>query len=299
MTTDRSHLLLVDDEPFNLEILHEYLEDGPYILHQAVDGEAAWAFLSDPNCPPLRAILLDRMMPKLDGLGVMSRMKGIDRLAQIPVILQTADAAPERVAEGIQAGAFYYLTKPFEQSVLLSVIASAVGSRTRIEEVQQRLEGGLRGAALLEHGSFAFSTPEQAQSLATLLSAACPAPEQAALGLWEMLLNAVEHGNLEISYAEKTRYLEEGRMEAEIHRRLAEEPYRSRRVVAEIRRSGQELEISITDEGPGFDWQAYLELDPTRAFHSHGRGIAMAKRLSFSSLEYRGRGNQVVLGIGG
>lgn len=298
MSSDRSHLLLVDDEPFNLEILHEYLEDGPYILHQAADGEAAWAFLADPQCPPLRAILLDRMMPKLDGLGVMARMKEVERLAQIPVILQTADAAPERVAEGIRAGAFYYLTKPFEQSVLLSVIASAVGSRTRIEEVQQRLEAGIRGAALLEQGSFSFSTPEQAQSLATLLSAACPSPEQAALGLWEMLLNAVEHGNLEISYAEKTRFLEEGRMEAEIHHRLSQEPYRSRRVTASIQRSSAGLAISITDEGPGFDWQSYLELDPSRAFHSHGRGIAMAKRLSFSSVEYQGRGNQVVLRIG-
>jgi len=52
-------------------------------------------------------------------------------------------------------------------------------------------------------------------------------------------------------------------------------------------------EVLITDQGDGFDWQPYLDIDPARAFASHGRGIALSRKLSFTSLEYLGSGNQV------
>ena len=54
------------------------------------------------------------------------------------------------------------------------------------------------------------------------------------------------------------------------------------------------MRITIRDEGSGFDWMSYLEIDPRRAFDTHGRGIAMAKMLSFSRLEYHGNGCEVV-----
>ena len=54
---------------------------------------------------------------------------------------------------------------------------------------------------------------------------------------------------------------------------------------------------AIKDEGKGFAWQDYLEMDPNRAFDTHGRGIAMARMLSLDSVEYRGSGNEVVATI--
>ena len=50
----------------------------------------------------------------------------------------------------------------------------------------------------------------------------------------------------------------------------------------------------VRDEGAGFDWQRYLDFAPDRAFDPNGRGIAMARRMSFAQLEYRGCGNEVV-----
>jgi hypothetical protein len=55
--------------------------------------------------------------------------------------------------------------------------------------------------------------------------------------------------------------------------------------------------MTIQDEGDGFDWQKYLDFDPERAFDPHGRGIAMARMMSFDALEYQGKGNTVVLKI--
>lgn len=46
--------------------------------------------------------------------------------------------------------------------------------------------------------------------------------------------------------------------------------------------------MTITDQGEGFAWERYLEMDPSRAFDTHGRGIAMARMISFDSVEYRG-----------
>jgi phosphoserine phosphatase RsbU/P len=62
----------------------------------------------------------------------------------------------------------------------------------------------------------------------------------------------------------------------------------------EVERTASEVRFTIRDEGPGFEWQKYLDVDPRRAFDNHGRGIAIARGMSFDRLEYRGRGNEVV-----
>ena len=59
-------------------------------------------------------------------------------------------------------------------------------------------------------------------------------------------------------------------------------------------RKERELYFHIRDEGEGFDWRSYLQFDPERAFDTHGRGIALARNLSFARLIYQGRGNEVL-----
>ena len=58
-------------------------------------------------------------------------------------------------------------------------------------------------------------------------------------------------------------------------------------------RTPSEIILTIRDEGQGFDWQRYLELDPARATDPHGRGIALSKMMSFDEVEYQGAGNVV------
>ena len=64
-----------------------------------------------------------------------------------------------------------------------------------------------------------------------------------------------------------------------------------------VERHFDRLEFTVVDEGAGFDWQRYVEFDPDRAGDPNGRGIAMARMLSFASLEYRGNGNTAVATI--
>ena len=60
---------------------------------------------------------------------------------------------------------------------------------------------------------------------------------------------------------------------------------------------GEELRFTIRDEGAGFDWTGYLDFDPERALDPNGRGIAMSRLMSFSALDYRGKGNEVVASV--
>src|SRR5829696_2649375 len=113
-------ILAVDDTPENLEILSVRLEANGYEVQTAADGEEGLARARELE-PDL--ILLDIMMPKLDGISVVRELKRDARLKAIPVILVTAKADTRDIVAGLDAGGDDYLTKPFEHADL--IVASA------------------------------------------------------------------------------------------------------------------------------------------------------------------------------
>jgi len=286
-------LLLVDDDSVNLQILREYLEEEGYSLVEAHDGEEAWALL-EAEGDSFYAVLLDRMMPKLDGLAVLNRMMAHEKLKDIPVIMQTAAGAVYEVQEGIEAGAFYYLTKPFDRAMLLAIVASAIRKAVKLREVQNDLLRQSRSVRNMQTGTFRIQTLEDVHNLSVLLANACPDPERIVMGLNDLLMNAIEHGNLGISYDEKTQLQDAEEWEEEIHRRLARPENMKKFVEVTFQRYEEEIHMVITDQGEGFDWTQYENFSPNLALASHGRGIAMAKALCFDQLHYRGSGNEVL-----
>ncbi len=115
------------------------------------------------------------------------------------------------------------------------------------------------------------------------------------MGLSELLINAVEHGNCEISFEDKTRLLEAGTNMVEHIKKVTKEPkFASRKVVLNYEIHEDKSLWTITDEGHGFDVQKFLKVDPSRLFLPHGRGIMMAKSSS-DELIYSKKGNQVTL----
>ncbi len=285
-------LLVVDDEPLNQEIIAEYLEDSPYKMRTADDGAQAWDILqTDPDV--FDAVLLDRMMPNMDGIEVTRRMKDHPVLREIPIIMQTAAAAKDDVVSGLQAGVYYYLTKPFEEEVLRSIVDAAVEDYRRNRELSEQVRSRDEVLNLMRRCDLEVRTLEDARGAAAFLANACPQPQKVAMGLSELLLNGVEHGNLGLSYADKSRLHGNGAWEQEIEHRLALPQNAAKRVTVSLSRDDERITIDIRDTGTGFDWKPYLDLDPARAFDSHGRGIAMARLLSFDELEYRGCGNEV------
>ena len=286
-------VLVVDDDPVNCQILGEYLEDQGYEYATAADGAEAWRLLQQKGSI-FHVILLDRMMPNLDGMAVMSLIQGDSALRTIPVIMQTAAGAPNEVQEGIEAGVFFYLTKPFEKDMLLAIVKAAARHAIRQREAFDDLNKQSGSLTYLQSGTFRVRTMKEVYYFSVALANACAEPERVVMGLIDLLINAVEHGNLGISYVEKTQLQETDQWEKEIDRRLSLPEYQDKFVEIQFERAPEEIRITIKDQGNGFDWKQYEEMDPSRALASHGRGIAMARALNFDRVEYQGNGNTVL-----
>jgi CheY-like chemotaxis protein len=116
----KAKILAVDDDTMNLDIISATFDGSGVDITYADGGARAVALLDDPSaCHDL--VVLDRMMPGMDGMEVLRWIKARPGLAHLPVIMQTAVAAPEQVEEGLRAGAHYYLTKPYAPAALRTI----------------------------------------------------------------------------------------------------------------------------------------------------------------------------------
>lgn len=174
---------------------------------------------------------------------------------------------------------------------LASIADEAAQLATRSAGLAQSLTQSIR---LLNRGQFTFRTLQEARSLASVVAGLFPDPKRVEVGICELLLNAVEHGNLGITYEEKSELLARGGLEEEVTRRLTLPLYAERLATLDVQRLEGGIRLVVTDQGKGFDWRPYLEFSAERAADAHGRGIATARLLCFTKLEYRGNGNEVV-----
>lgn len=138
MSERRPTVLVVDDTPANIELLGGILRDH-YRVKAAVDGERALKLASTGSPPDL--VLLDVMMPGMNGYEVCERLKANPATAQIPVIFVTARAETEDEVRGLALGAVDYVTKPYDPVVVKARVAThlALHSRHRELEDQNRL----------------------------------------------------------------------------------------------------------------------------------------------------------------
>lgn len=286
-------ILLAEDEEIIALIIQDLVESQGFQVTVCADGLAAWERLQADR-PGYDIILLDRVMPRMDGMDLLRRIKADPALAHSPVIMETALGDQESIREGLAEGAYYYLTKPLQAEVLLAVVQAAVGQARGYRLLVEGVRRAERPLALMQTGHFRFRDLDEGRLLANYLARACPQPEQTIQGLQELLVNAVEHGNLGISYANKSALILAGSWQEEVQRRLQLAEYRERYVEVRFERQPDALRFTIQDQGAGFNWEEYLDFSPERAFDLHGRGIAMARKLSFHHLEYRGNGNTVI-----
>jgi len=119
------------------------------------------------------------------------------------------------------------------------------------------------------------------------------------MGLFELMMNAIEHGNLEIGAREKRNLLAEDRLVEEIQTRLTDGPYKDRLVTVDMRRDSDVLSFCITDQGKGFDWAQFMQGDTDASLSESelGRGILLARSIGFDRLAYSGIGNVVTASI--
>jgi CheY-like chemotaxis protein/anti-sigma regulatory factor (Ser/Thr protein kinase) len=289
-------VLLVDDNAMFLSLTSRMLEKCGYAVATAADGLAAWELI-DAAPGRFDLVLSDRDMPRMDGLMLLKRIRADQRLLGLPVVMLTAADQPEDVALGLAVGAYYYLVKPTNQELLNAVLRSVLQESRTKRQLQAQAGKHLIQLQLMRCAEFRFRTLGEARDMALLLAEASRDPARTVSGFLELLVNAVEHGNLGIGYAEKSALLNGGNWKEEVEARLRQPQYAERYVEVLLEQSDTACTATISDQGAGFDWKSYLRFDPARAFDLHGRGIALSKATSFDSMEYRGNGNTVVVTV--
>lgn len=120
---NKPRILIVDDEPFNVDYLEQELEDLNYQTITAVNGKDALEKITDEK-PDL--VLLDIMMPIMDGFTVLEKVKENSEIRNIPIIVISANNDLENMVKGIELGAEDYLPKPFEPTLLKARIQSCL-----------------------------------------------------------------------------------------------------------------------------------------------------------------------------
>jgi hypothetical protein len=156
---------------------------------------------------------------------------------------------------------------------------------------EQNSENNLIFPGLIVSKEFSFRTLHEAGELAILISEYCPFPKRIELGLNEIFINAIEHGNLDIHYNGGSElYGQEVRFHR-IEKMLKEPEHKTKCIKVHLQKNPTYIMVTVLDEGKGFDYSKFMNESVKKSTLQCGRGIYLAKFFSFDSLEYAGSGN--------
>ena len=285
-------VLIVDNDRAMLMTIEARIKKQGYKSITATNGTNACKIIEEMH-DKIDAILLDRMMDGMDGIEVINWLNKQPNLVKPPIIMLTGADDPKQIKEGIDAGVFYYLTKPVQAELLRSVTASAVREARQQRTLRMELKRHRSSFMLMEQAIFHLRTLDEAENISCFIANCFPDSERILPVIAELIINAVEHGNLQISYEEKTKLIEAGKWREELNRRAKQPEYKEKKVEIVFSKDGEDYSLKISDQGNGFAWKKFLDINPARALDNHGRGVARANMI-FSKLEYNKQGNQVL-----
>jgi CheY-like chemotaxis protein/anti-sigma regulatory factor (Ser/Thr protein kinase) len=289
----RSAVLVVDDAPVDRLVTGAIIDQMPdwHALYAESGDDALAAIARDRP----RLVLTDLNMPGMDGLTLVAEVRRL--YPAVPVVLMTAYGNEEIALEALRAGAASYVPKKSLERDLASTL-ELVAAAAQVERRHQRLLERLTQAEL--HFVLDNDRDLVASLVAHLRSylvrlGLCDetAMTRVCIALEEALLNAIFHGNLELS----SDLRQDGE---EAYYRLAEErrgvaPFRDRQVFCTTRLSRAEVRVTIRDEGSGFDPSTLPDpTDPANLGRIGGRGLLLI-RTFMDSVTYNPAGNEITL----
>ena len=133
-------VLVVDDTPFNRQLLRRLLDRIGHVTLEAGDGQAALDLLRDPATEPVDVILLDIMMPVMDGYETLAALKADEALRDVPVIVISGVDELDSVVRCIEMGAADYLPKTVDPAIIRARIAASLGQK-RLRDQERALLG--------------------------------------------------------------------------------------------------------------------------------------------------------------
>jgi DNA-binding response OmpR family regulator len=290
----KTKILLIDDESLVRDELGGLLEDEGYEVITGADGEEGLQLFRSEG-PDM--VITDVRMPRRDGLSVALTIRQED--PGVPVSVITGHGSEATAIRALRAGVTDFIKKPVRLEDLIAALARMEASRRPAEQL-----AGLPDTVRVVARSWTYEAGNDLLAIPIFIDTMLEqcgqgiegmAVMELSLALRELVVNAVEHGNLGITYEEKTRALESGAFEALLAERVGAPPYRDRQVKVVATRAERRLLFTITDQGQGFDWLALP--DPSEVpdlLSLHGRGVLLS-RLSVDSLHFNEAGNEVTI----
>ena len=259
---------------------------------EAIDGQDALAKI-EADLPDL--VLTDLQMPNMNGLELVSAVK--DDFPLVPVILITAKGSEEIAAEALRAGAASYVPKRNLANTLVPtvkrVLKSAHENRGQTH-LMHFLEQTDSTFTLYNDLAIARTVVSYVSNLLRCLPLADETERvRVGIALEEALNNAYYHGNLEIGsgvdLADRDKY---DQLAAQ---RLAELPYRDRRIRVKIQISREQAMLVVKDDGPGFDVSALSNTEPSiNGDHRSGRGLVLIHSI-MDQVKFNDAGNEITM----
>jgi CheY-like chemotaxis protein len=257
-----SRVWLVGDDPQMMEVLEGWLAPAGYACERLgrADAEARLA-------AGLRGV--ERVVLDACSHSACCELLGPFKDSGVPVTMLVEAEDLPMIENGLRTGAAGFLVKPVEPRTVLAALGLPRGE-----------------AAAQAGGYFPFRTLEDVSGLSQLVAGLCPDPESVQIALSELMINAVEHGNLGLGFARKGELMVTGAWRNEVERLLDLPEHAARFAFLRVECRPQEIRFLIRDQGRGFDPTPYLNLNPARSVEPHGRGIAIARMLAFPDLVF-------------
>jgi DNA-binding response OmpR family regulator len=287
-----ARVLVVDDSQTQAMDVRLHLVRLGFDVRIALSGAEALRLLEADRS---EIVLTDLVMPEMDGLELVRRVRAAR--PGVPVILMTGQGSEEIAVEALKQGAADYVPKQHRNRDLPRVLENvlAIARAHRVKE--QVLD-------CLTHTESRFILDNDAtlippligrlqDNLARLKLCDENARMRVAMALREALLNAIEHGNLEVSSELRER-------EDDLYYRLSEErrrqaPFNQRHVHVAVHESRDEARYVIRDEGPGFDPSKLPDpTDPENLERASGRGLLLIRSF-MDEVEHNSTGNEITL----
>jgi DNA-binding response OmpR family regulator len=292
-TQARTLLVVADNADTQTVILEHARAQG----HSVISASTPALGLSTFDMTQPDIVITDLFLPKQDGIMLVKQIH--ERRPACPVLLLTDAGQAESTMAGLRAGALDYVEQPIHQDAFAQVLNRAIHSLpASVDDAP--------GVERLEYVLVMGPDPGYVESTVTWLiqGTAMGLMEARQLhlraALQELVMNAVEHGCLELRYHDKIEAMAKDQYDDLIRRRKQENRFRDRRVTirAIYDKRQQVLTYRIADEGKGFNWKARVASrhDVCATGDVSGRGIFLAQSF-FPDIAYNDRGNEAMLTV--
>ncbi|MBL0318707.1 MAG: response regulator [Alphaproteobacteria bacterium] len=287
------NIMVVDDDDDTRYIAHQLLKKACGFEHirEFTEGRSALDHLME-HPTDVDIIFMDRMMPRMTGLEFCQELRKTPQFSHVDIIVQTGKTAWFEIDEILESQPDYLIRKPFLQEQLTPYFAEAGKRALRRRTFTEALTGkaDIMPPQLL---TFEARTIAEAPAIAIQLARYFPRPLHVVEAIYELIVNGIEHGNLDMGFSLKRSLLNANTYEQCLRQKEQEAQHQHKTVTIHLHQANNTLFLTLQDQGNGFNHAPYHTLTRYLLVEPFGRGIIKAHR-AFDTVEYQGAGNRVM-----